>query len=165
MERLDWKATDQTSLQLNTSLSRSWFQTPNTFDQEARGQNQRQTVVSFNVAPQVLHTFNNHAFSETNLWVRQDKIRYRPSEDIFRDAPAYLEQARRLTNAGMRSEITYNRGRHNAIAGVELKHTFLAEQFATGLTEATYNSPAWVRMARLLPILPSPIRCNALLRG
>ena len=141
MERLDWKATDQTSLQLNTSLSRSWFQTPNTFDQEARGQNQRQTVVSFNVAPQVLHTFNNHAFSETNLWVRQDKIRYRPSEDIFRDAPAYLEQARRLTNAGLRSELTYNRGRHSAIAGVELKHTFLAEQFATGLTEATYNSP------------------------
>ena len=105
------------------------------------GQNQRQTVVSFNVAPQFLHTFNNHAFDQTNLWVRQDKIRYRPSQDIFSDAPAYLEQARRLTNAGMRSEITYNNGRHNAITGVELKHTFLAEQFATGLTDATYNSP------------------------
>lgn len=141
IERLDYKTTDKTSLQLNTSLSRSWFQTPNTFDQQARAQNQRQTVVSFNVAPQFLHTFNNHAFDQTNLWVRQDKIRYRPSQDIFSDSPAYLEQARRLTNAGLRSEITYNKGRHNAIAGIEFEHTFLAEQFATGLTDPTYNSP------------------------
>lgn len=141
IERLDYRARDKTSLQLNTSLSRSWFQTPNTFDQQALEQNQRQTVVSFNVAPQVLHTFNPHAFNQTNLWVRQDKIRYRPSDDIFSDTPAYLQQARRLTSAGMRDEFTYNRGRHNAIAGVEFKHTFLAEQFATGLTDPTYNSP------------------------
>ena len=141
IERLDYKTTEKTSLQLNTSLSRSWFQTPNTFDQEALGQNQRQTVVSFNVAPQVLHTFNTHAFNQTNLWVRQDKIRYRPSEDIFSDTPAYLEQARRLTNAGLRDEMTYSKGRHNAIVGAELKHTFLAEQFATGLTDPTFNSP------------------------
>ena len=141
IERLDWKATGKTSLQMNNSLSRSWFQTPNTFDQEALGQNQRQTVVSFNIAPQVLHTFNNNAFDETNLWFRQDKIRYRPSENMFSDSPAYLQQARRLTNAGLRSELTYNKGRHNAIAGVEFKHTFLAEEFATGLTDPAYNSP------------------------
>ncbi len=141
IERFDYKATDKTSLQLNTSLSRSWFQTPNTFDQDALGQNQRQTVVSFNVAPQMLHTLNAHSFNQTNLWVRQDKIRYRPSGNIFSDTPAYLQQARRLTNAGLRDELTYNQGRHNAIGGIEFKHTFLAEQFATGLTDPTYNSP------------------------
>lgn len=141
IERLDYKATDKTSLQLNTSLSRSWFQTPNTYDQNALGQNQRQTVVSFNVAPQFLHTFNNHSFNQTNLWVRQDKVRYRPSGDPFADTPAYLQQARRLTNAGLRSEFTYNQGRHNAIGGIEFKHTFLAEQFATGLTDPSFNSP------------------------
>ena len=141
IERLDFKATDNTSFQLNGSLSRSWFQTPNTYDQDALGQNQRQTVVSFNVAPQMLHTFNSHAFNQTNTWVRQDKIRYRPSEKIYSDTPAYLQQARRLTNAGLRDEFTYNQGRHNAIAGVEFKHTFLAEQFATGLTDPAFNSP------------------------
>jgi hypothetical protein len=141
IEHLDDKVTDRTSLQLNTSLSRSWFQTPNTYDQNALGQNQRQTVVSFNVAPQFLHTFNNHAFNQTNLWVRQDKVRYRPSDDPFADAPAYLQQARRLTNAGLRSEFTYNQGRHNAIGGIEFKHTFLAEQFVTGLTDPSFNSP------------------------
>jgi len=141
IERVDYKASDNTTLQLNGSLSRSWFQTPNTFDQQSLGQNQRQTVDSFNAAPQVLHVFNSHAINQTNLWVRQDKIRYRPSSDIFSDTPAYLQQARRLTNAGMRDELTWNRGRHNAVAGIEYKHTFLAEQFATGLTDASYNSP------------------------
>ena len=141
IERLDYKTTDKTSLQLNASLSRSWFQTPNTYDQDALGQNQRQTVVSFNVAPQILHTFNNHAFNQTNTWLRQDKIRYRPSDNIYSDTPAYLQQARRLTNAGLRDELTYNRGRHNIIAGIEFKHTFLAEQFATGITDPAFNSP------------------------
>lgn len=141
IERLDYKLSDKTSLLMNTSIGRSWFQIPNTFDQQALSQNQRQTVVSFNVAPQILHIFNPHAFNQANLWVRQDKIRYRPSDDIFSDTPAYLQQARRLTNAGMRDEFTYNRGRHNAIAGIEFKHTFLAEQFATALTDPTYNSP------------------------
>ena len=141
IERLDFKATDKTSFQLNGSLSRSWFQTPNTYDQNALGQNQRQTVVSFNVAPQMLHTFNSHAFDQANTWVRQDKIRYRPSDNIYSDTPAYLQQARRLTNAGLRDEFNYNEGRHNAIAGVEFKHTFLAEQFATGVTDPAFNSP------------------------
>ncbi|HEY0263851.1 MAG TPA: TonB-dependent receptor [Granulicella sp.] len=141
IERVDARATEKTTLQLNASLSRSWFQTPNTFDQDALGQNQRQTIISFNVAPQVLHTFNSHAFNQANLWVRQDKVRYRPSSDIFSDTPAYLQQARRLTNAGLRDELTYSRGRHNAVGGVEFKHTFLSEQFATGLTDPTFNSP------------------------
>ncbi len=141
IERLDFRATPRTSLQLNTSLSRSWFQTPNTLDQQALGQNQRQTVDSFNVAPSIVHTLNSVALSQTNLWVRQDKIRYRPSEDLFADTPATLAQARRLTNAGIRSEFTYARGRHTAMIGADWRHTFLSEQFTTGLTDPAYNSP------------------------
>ena len=140
-ERVDYRVSDKTNMQLNASLSHSWFQTPNTFDQQSLGQNQRQTIVSFNVAPQMVHTFSNRAFNQTNVWLRQDKIRYRPSEDIYSDTPAYLEQARRLTNAGVRSAFTYVRGRHSVVAGGEFKHTFLAEEFATGLTDPTYNSP------------------------
>jgi hypothetical protein len=141
IERVDYKATQQTALQLNTSLSRSWFQTPNTLDQEALNQNQRQMIASFNVAPSVLHTFNSSAFSQTNLWVRQDKVRYHPSGDLFADTPATLAQARRLTNSGLRSEITYSQGRQTVVAGAEWKHTFLSEQFTTGLTDPSYNSP------------------------
>jgi hypothetical protein len=141
IERLDFKATSATSLQLNTSVSRSWFQTPNTLDQQAVEQNQRQTVDSFNVAPSLVHTFSGSTFDQTNLWVRQDKVRYRPSADLFADTPATLAQARRLTNAGVRSELTMARGLHTAVVGAEWKHTFLAEQFMTGLTDPAYNSP------------------------
>lgn len=140
-ERLDDRLTDKTTVQLNLGLSRSWFQTPNTFDQQALGQNQRQTILSFNAAPQIIHTFNDHTFNRTNLWVRQDKVRYRPSANLFSDTPAYLASGRRLTTTGLRDAFTYDYGRHNAIAGLEFKHTFLAEQFATGLTDPTYNSP------------------------
>ena len=141
VERLDYRISGQTSLQLNGSLSHSWFQTPNTYDQQALGQNQRQTIQSFNVAPSVLHTFNASSFFQSNFWVRQDKVRYRPSDNTFADTPAYLAQSRRLTNAGTRTEYTYVHGRHNVSAGAEWKHTFLAERFATGLTDPAYNSP------------------------
>jgi Carboxypeptidase regulatory-like domain len=163
IERLDWKASDRTSLQLNTSLSRSWFQTPNTYDQNALGQNQRQTVVSFNIAPQLLHIFNTHTITQTNLWLRQDKIRYLPSFNPFADTPAYLQQGRRLTNPGLRSELTYNQGRHNAIGGIEFKHTFLSEQFATGLTDPSFNSPCLGLDGAPSPIttLTNPSQCAA----
>lgn len=141
IERVDCKVTPKTSLHLNTSVSRSWFQTPNTLDQEALNQNQRQTVASFNVAPSMLHTFSSSAFNQTNLWVREDKIRYWPSADPLADTPATLAQARRLTNAGLRNEFTYSHGRHTAVGGAEWKQTFLSEQFTTGLTDPSYNSP------------------------
>jgi len=141
LERLDWKATAVTSLQLNASATHSWFETPNTYDQEAAGQDQRQTIESFNVAPSLLHTFSGAAFGQLNLWVRQDKVRYRPSGDLLADTPATLAQARRLTNAGVRPEVRFTNGRHTVSAGAEWKHTFLAEQFTTGLTDVKYNSP------------------------
>jgi len=141
LERLDWKATAATSLQMNVSASRSWFQTPNTYDQAVLGQNQRQTIASFNIAPSILHTFSGATFGQLNLWVRQDKVRYRPSADLFADSPATLAQSRRLTNVGMRPELRVVHGRHTAAAGAEWKQTLLAEQFTTGLTAAAYNSP------------------------
>lgn len=141
IERLDFRATNKTNLQLNASVSRSWFQTPNTYDQQSLRQNQRQTIVSFNLAPQMIHTFSSRGFNQTNLWLRQDKVRYRPSENIFSDSPAYLAQARRLTDAGLRTEFTYTRGRHALTAGGQFKHTFLSESFYTGLTDPTYNAP------------------------
>ncbi len=140
-ERLDYKMSDQTSLQLDLSGSHSWFQTPNTYDQQTAGQNQRQTIQSFNAAPSLQHTFGTASLLQINLWVRQDKVRYRPSANPFADTPATLAQSRRLTNAGTRSEYSYARGRHTVMLGGEWKHTFLAERFSTGLTDPAYNSP------------------------
>jgi hypothetical protein len=156
MERLDYRLSARTSMQLNTSLSHSWFQTPNTYDQQAMGQNQRQTIQSFNVAPSFLHTFNAASLVTANLWMRQDKVRYRPSGDLFADTPAYLAHSRRLTNAGIRSVYRYAKARHNVTVSAEWKHSFLAERFTTGLTDAAYNSPCLARDGA-----PSPDRSLA----
>ncbi len=162
-QRLDYRLTDKTTAQLNASFSHSWFQTPNTYDQQSLGQNQRQTIVSFNVAPQILHAFSSRTLSQTNVWLRQDKVRYRPSDNIYADSPAYLEQARRLTNAGLRTQFTFSHGRHNAAVGGEVKHTFLSEQFATGLTAPAYNSPCLKQDGAPSPdtSLHDPERCLA----
>ena len=141
LERLDYKPTGRTTLQLNLGGSHAWFQTPNTYDQQAKGQDQRQTIQSFNAAPSLLHTFSAAAFLQSNFWVRQDKVRYRPSANALADTPATLAQSRRLTSAGTRSTYGYAQGRHTVMAGAEWKHTFLAERFSTGLTDAGYNSP------------------------
>src|SRR5207244_5113344 len=113
----------------------------NTPDQQALNQNQRQTVASFNVAPSMLHTINSSAFNQTNLWVREDKIRYWPSADSLADTPATLAQARRLTNAGIRDEFTYSHGRHTTVAREEGEHTLLSHQLTTGTPNTAYNRP------------------------
>ena len=47
------------SLHLNLFLARNWFQIPNTYDQQAAGQDQRQLSQTFSVAPNWVHTFNS----------------------------------------------------------------------------------------------------------
>ncbi len=56
-DRLDFQPSTADSAHLNVSLGRSWFQTPNTFDQQAAGQDQRQQIWTWNVAPSWTHLF------------------------------------------------------------------------------------------------------------
>jgi hypothetical protein len=46
-DRVDWRANDATSVHLNVSAGRSWFQAPNTYDLQAAGQDERQHMISF----------------------------------------------------------------------------------------------------------------------
>jgi hypothetical protein len=137
--RTDWQPRASDSLQLNLSLARSWFQQPNQYDQLP--QDQRQQNKSFNISPMWTHIINDHTVLNTNAYVRQDRIAYYPSADPFDDSPATLSQARRLTNAGFKADLSYVHGIHTIKGGVNFYHTFLSEEFATGLTDAGYNSP------------------------
>jgi hypothetical protein len=142
-DRFDWQATSVDVLHLNLSYTRSWFQIPNTYDQQFLQpvpQDQRQQIRSLNVSPGWTHTFNNNTLDTTTAWFRQDQIGYYPSGDIFADSPATLSQSRRLTNAGIKSDVSYVKGIHNFKAGVQFEHTFLGESFAFGLTDPLYNS-------------------------
>lgn len=140
-ERLDWQTTQKDSFHLNLGASRSWAQTPNQYDQQEAGQDQRQEIKNFNIAPTYTHLFNQYALLNANAWVRQDQVHYYPSADIFSDSPATLRSSRRLTNFGIKVDLAYDRGIHSFKSGVSLVHTPLTEAFSIGITNPAFNAP------------------------
>jgi hypothetical protein len=143
-DRFDWQASSKDVLHLNLGYTRSWFQIPNTYDQQfaqSVPQDQRQEIKSTNIAPGWTHTINNNTLITSTAWFRQDQIGYYPSSDTFADQPATLSQSRRLTNTGVRSDVSYVKGIHNFKAGAQFEHTLLGESFAFGLTDPNFNVP------------------------
>ncbi|HEX9201940.1 MAG TPA: TonB-dependent receptor [Acidobacteriaceae bacterium] len=140
--RSDYQLTPNDTLHLNLSLARTWFQQPNDYDQQGAGQDQRQELRSFNVAPGYNHQFNESTLLSSNAWIRQDRVGYYPSSNPLADQPATLNQQRRLTSTGIKTDLSIVRGRHNLKAGVEWQHTFLSEFFQLGITDKTFNDPS-----------------------
>src|SRR5262249_12533357 len=140
-DRVDWQPSTATSLHLNASAARSWFQVPNTYDQQAAAQDQRQHMTSVNLGLAISRVLSPSLLVTGNTWVRQDRVSYIPSANLFSDQPATLSQPRRLTSVGFRTDLTYSRGRHTAKGGVQLQITPLSEAFNTGLTDPAFNSP------------------------
>lgn len=137
-DRIDWQITGKDALHLNLFLSRSWFQNPNQFDQQALGQDQHQQNRGFNVSAFWTHFLNDFTLLSVNPYVRQDRIQYFPSANPFQDSPATLASNRRLTNAGLKTDLSYVKGKHNLKAGVDFYHTFLSENFLIGITDPTF---------------------------
>lgn len=136
-DRLDYQPGSNDALHLDLFAARNWFQIPTTYDQP--GQDQRQNVLSFNIAPGYQHTFGASTLLTLNLWARRDAVNYYPSGDPFLDNPATLSQYRTLFNYGTRVDVSTVRGRHNLRVGTEVKQTRLGEQFAMGLTNFSFN--------------------------
>ena len=135
-DRVDFQPNGTDSFHLNLFGARNWFQIPNTYDQP--NQDQRQRVLSFNIAPGYQHTYGANTLLTINPWVRRDFVNYYPSRDPFQDLPATLSQDRHLLNYGIRADISMVKGRHNLKVGTELKQTRLFEDFAMGITDPTF---------------------------
>jgi hypothetical protein len=140
-DRFDWQPSGVTSFHIDLSAARSWFQVPNTYDQQAGGQDQRQHMTSFNVALAFSRVLSPSLLITANTWVRQDRVNYFPSANLFSDQPATLSQSRRLTSTGMRGDVTYSHNRHSIKAGIQVQIWPLSEFFTTGLTDPGFNSP------------------------
>ena len=164
-DRVDFQLSQADSLHLNLGLTRSWFQTPNTFDQQnatawsglvvdngGLGPNglpvgpadQRSQIRTFNIAPTFTHLLNANTVLTLGAFLRHDQFNYYPSGNPFADlAPGLqqetLTQDRRLTNAGARSDISYVKGVHNLKAGVTYQQTFLTEKDRFGIVDPTLN--------------------------
>jgi outer membrane receptor protein involved in Fe transport len=138
-DRFDLQPSQADALHLNLFLARSWFQIPNTYDQQSSGQDQRQQVRSFDIAPGWVHTFSPTTLLTVNPYYRQDLVGYYPSASELSDQPATMRQNRRLTNFGLKADVSYAKGKHNAKAGVQINQTNLFENFQLGITDPAFN--------------------------
>jgi len=139
-DRVDFQLSTADSLHLNLGYTRSWFQTPNSFDAEFANQDQRAEIQTYNVAPSWTHLFSPTTLLTMGAFVRHDNFGYFPSADPFADLPETLNQSRQLTNAGLKSDVSYVKGIHNIKAGVTFQHTFLTENFGFGITDPALNA-------------------------
>lgn len=138
-DRVDLQPNGRDAFHLNLLAARNWFQVPNTYVQPF--QDQRQRVVSFNIAPAYQLTIDSHSLLSVNAFVRRDDVDYYPSRDPFNDSPATLAQHRTLTNFGVHSDLSHADGRNSWKIGLNAMQTRLDEEFSLGVTDPLYNAP------------------------
>jgi len=140
-DRVDYQLTNADSLHVNAGYTRSWFQQPNSFDAAAINQDQRAQIQTYNFAPSWTHLFSASTLLTVGAFARHDAFNYYPSANPLNDLTETLTQRRKLTNLGLRSDLSYVKGIHNVKAGVTFEHTLLTENFNFGITDPTVNSP------------------------
>jgi hypothetical protein len=136
-DRLDWQPTANDSVHLDLFTARNWFQVPNSYDQLS--QDQKQRVLTWNIAPAYQHIFNAHMLLTVNPYVRRDQVDYYASRNPFDDTPVTASQQRYLTNYGLNASLAWSRGRHDVKFGAEIQQTPLVENFQFAVTDAGYN--------------------------
>ena len=162
-DRVDYQLTAADSVKLNLGYTRSWFQTPNSYDTEyatqwptnssgvAIGANglpvgpsdQRAQIQTANLSPSYTRVVNPATVLTTDYYFRRDGFNYYPSKNPFADLGApdlqqeSISQQRSLANTGLRSDVTYTHGVNNVKAGVSYQQTFLTENFQLGIVSPT----------------------------
>ncbi len=137
-DHFDFQPNGTDAYHLNVFLARNWSQIPNSYDQLT--QDQRQRVLTWNIAPGYQHTFSGHTLLTVNPYARKDQFNYYPSQDPFNDTPSTQSQSRQLFDYGVRADLAVNKGRHNLKIGADLKQTRLIESFNFGITDPTFNA-------------------------
>lgn len=150
-DRVDYQLSKVDSIQLNLGFTRSWFQNPNGFDNVLHtGQtdpsgnplgptDQRSQIRTFNIAPSWTRLLSTNAVFTLGGFVRHDQYNYYPSRNLFDDlSPIQQEsvaQDRTLTNAGLRTALSYVKGAHNIKLGATYQQTFLNENDNLGIVD------------------------------
>ena len=161
-DRFDYQPTGSDVFHLNLFAARNWIQIPNSYDQLS--QDQKQRVLTWNIAPGYQHTFNARTLLTLNPYIRKDEFFFYSSRDPFADTPFTASQSRQLMNYGIRSDLSVVTGRHNIKIGVDLKQTRLREKFGFGVTDPTFNAVCNDATGNAvgLPNVNDPARCAAL---
>jgi hypothetical protein len=147
-DRVDYQLTQTDNIHGNFQYTRSWFQTPNTYDNlnvldpsgnSVGNTDQRSKIGTFNIAPTWTRLVSANTVFTLGAHVRHDQYNYYPSDNPFADlGPINTEtisQNRKLTNSGVRADISHVKGIHNVKAGVYYQQTFLDENDRLGIID------------------------------
>jgi TonB dependent receptor len=152
---------------VNFQYTRSWFQTPNSYDAQTADAwsglvvdngglgpdglpvgptDQRSKIRTYNIAPTWTRLINPHTVFTFGGWARQDQFNYYPSGNPFADLQPALQsttigQNRTLTSLGLRADASYVNGIHNIKVGAMYEDTILTEKDSFGLVDPTLNPP------------------------
>jgi hypothetical protein len=162
-DRVDYNFTPMDSIHLDLNYSRSWFQTPNTYDNlnvqnvisggtsanpvfgTIGNTDQHSKIGTFNISPTYTRVIGNYMVFNFGAFVRQDNYNYFPSRNPLADLgpiqTSSISQNRTLTNTAVHSDFSYVKGIHNIKIGAQYGQTFLREHDNLGVVDATYNSP------------------------
>ncbi|MGA2166692.1 MAG: carboxypeptidase regulatory-like domain-containing protein [Terracidiphilus sp.] len=187
-DRVDLTFNPANSIHLDLNYSRSWFQTPNAF-QNLNVQNvvsggtsasplfgivgdtdQHSKIQTINISPTYTRVLSTDSVLNMGGYVRKDFYNYFPSGNPLADlGPATLQtssisQSRTLTNAAVHSDFDYSKGIHTFKAGVVYGQTFLRENDNLGIVESTYplSAPCMDVNGNPLPGYSDPAACDGL---
>jgi hypothetical protein len=187
-DRVDYSFNSVNSIHLDLNYSRSWFQTPNAF-QNLNVQNvvsggastnpvfdsvgdtdQHSKIQTFNISPTYTRVVGGNSVLNFGAYVRKDFYNYYPSGNALADlGPATLQtssisQTRTLTNAAVHSDFDYSRGMHTFKAGVVYGQTFLRENDNLGIVDSTYplSAPCVDVNGDPLPGYSDPTACDGI---
>jgi hypothetical protein len=182
-DRVDYNFSPVDSLHLDLNYSRSWFQTPNSYDNlnvqnvksggttsspvfgNVGNTDQHSKIGTYNISPTYSRIIGNNTVVNVGAFVRRDGYSYYPSGNPLADlGPANLQtssisQYRTLTNAAVHSDVSYARGIHTFKAGAQYGQTFLSENDSLGVVDATYNSPCVDAGGNPVPGYSNPSQC------
>ena len=182
-DRVDLQRNAANSFHIDFNYSRSWFQTPDTYDNlnvqnvvsggatsspvfaNVGNADQRSQIKTFNIAPVYTRVIGNSAVLNLGGFIRRDDYNYYPSNNPLADlGPLNLQtssirQNRTLTNTGVHSDLSYSHSFNTAKFGVQYGQTFLRENDSLGLVSAIYNAPCVDSLGNPIPGYSDPSQC------
>jgi hypothetical protein len=185
-DRIDRQFTQADSVHLDLNYSRSWFQTPNAFDNlnvqnviagagmanpvfgTVGNADQRSKIETFNIAPTYTRVVDAYSVFNLGPYIRKDKYNYYGSHNPLADlGPTNLQtssisQDRTLTDTGVHADLSYVRGIHNVKLGGNYSQTFLRENDLLGVVDPMLNAPCVNFFGNSLPGYSAQSQCVGL---
>jgi Carboxypeptidase regulatory-like domain len=171
-DRLDFQLSQADTIHINLGFTRSWFQTPNAFDNlnltdqfgnPVGSTDQRSQIKTFNFAPSWTRLINSTTVFTLGGFFRRDAYNYYPSNNPFADfTPLQQEtigQNRTLTNMGARSDLSYVKGINNVKLGITYQQTLLSEHDRLGIVDPGLNAPCLDSTGAPVPGFTDPSQC------